>query len=159
MQQRAAADRLLLNLPALGPCLYCVAMSRFTLALQLTLDSGLAIAKALRLSLKATANAAFAERADVVVQALKRGETLYEALADSRLFTIDFLNIVASAEEGGRVPEMMRHQAEYYQEETSRQLTTLTRVATGVVWVGYAGFMIWMIMRIAGVYLGALDGR
>ena len=43
--------------------------------------------------------------------ALKRGETLHEALADSGLFTSDFLNLVASAEEGGRVPERMRHQA------------------------------------------------
>jgi type IV pilus assembly protein PilC len=158
-RQRAAADRFLLNVPVLGPCLETIALSRFTLALQLTLDSGLGIAKALRLSLQATANAAFIARTDVVVQAVKGGQTLFEALQSSGLFSIEFLNIVASAEEGGRVPEMMRHQAEYYQEETARRLTALTRAANGIAWLAYAGFMVWMISRIAGVYLGALDGK
>jgi type IV pilus assembly protein PilC len=156
--QRAFADRLLLQLPVLGPCLDALAMSRFTLALQLTLDTGLAIAKALRLSLRATANAAYAARADVIAAALKQGHPLHEALAQCGEFSNDFLNIVATAEEGGRVPEMMRHQAEFYQEETERRLTALTRAATGLVWLGYAGFMIWMIFRIASVYLSALAG-
>src|SRR5947209_1100715 len=43
-RQRRAVDRMLLRLPVLGPCLEALALGRFTLALQLTLDSGLAIA-------------------------------------------------------------------------------------------------------------------
>jgi type IV pilus assembly protein PilC len=157
--RQAATHRLLLRVPILGPCLEAIALSRFTLALQLTLDSGLPIARGLRLSLEATANAAFAAQAEVVVQTVKSGRTLHEALERSGLFTEEFLNIVATAEEGGRVPEMMHHQAEFYQEEATRRLTALTRAAAGLVWVAYAGFMIWMIFNVAGVYLGALGGR
>jgi type IV pilus assembly protein PilC len=156
--QRAAVDRRLLQVPVLGPCLEAIALSRLTIALQLTLDTGLAITKALRLSLRATANAAYAERADVVVAALKSGAPLHSAMSESRLFPADFLDIVASAEEGGRVPEMMRHQAEWYREEAARRLTSLTRAAAGVVWTANAVFIIWMIFRIAGVYIGAIDG-
>lgn len=159
MRQRASVDRLLLRVPVLGPCLRALAQSRFTLALQLTLDSGLPIVKGLRLSLQASGNAAYADRAAVVTAALKRGETLYQALTASGLFSDEFLSVIDSAEAGGRVPEMMRHQAEQYQEEASRRLTTLTRAATGLVWLAYAGFMIWAIFRVAGIYFGALSGR
>ena len=155
-RQQAAGERVLLRVPVVGPCLQTLALSRFTLALTLTLDAGLMITRALRLSLKATGFASYAERGDVVVRELKNGRTLYEALAASELFGPEFLELVATGEEGGRVPEMMRHQAAYYREEASRKLTTLTRVASGAVWVVYAGFMIWMIFRIAGVYFNAL---
>ena len=146
--QRASADRLLLRIPALGPCLEALALARFSLALHLTLDSGLSIAKALRLSLQATGNIAFAAVADPVARTLKSGQPLHDALAATGRFPFDFLEIVATAEESGRVPEVMRQQAEHYHEEAGRRMTTLTRVANGLVWLLYAGFMIWMIFRI-----------
>jgi type II secretory pathway component PulF len=154
--QRAVADRLLLRLPALGPCLEALVLGRFTLALQLTLDSGLAIAKGLRLSLCATGNAAYAEAADGISRVLKAGQTLTEALTQSGLFSEEFLAIVATAEEVGSVPEAMRQQARYYHEESARRMATLAKVASMGLWAIYAGFMILMIFKIASVYLKAL---
>lgn len=155
-RQQAWRDSLLLGLPVLGPCVNALVMSRFTLALQLTLDTGLAITRALRLSLNATGNAHFAGRADQVVLALKNGETLHEALRASKLFSEDFLNILASAEESGQVPEVMRRQARFYHEEASQKMKTLTLFAGLGVWACSAGFIIWAIFRLAGIYLGAL---
>lgn len=155
-RQRAGVDRMLLRLPALGPCLEALALGRFALALQLTLDSGLAIAKALRLSLRATGNAAYEAAADGVAQVLKRGDTLTDALTQSGMFHEEFLHIVASAEEVGRVPEAMQQQAAYYHEEAARRLSGLTQAAAMGMWLLYAAFMVWMIFKIAGVYLGAL---
>lgn len=148
-RQRAAADRLLLRLPVLGPCLEALALGRFALALQLTLDSGLAIARGLRLSLRATGNAAFAAAADDVARVLKAGQTLTEALALSGLFSEEFMQIIANAEEVGSVPEVMRQQARYYHEEAARRMTALARAASMGLWAIYAGFMIWMIFKIA----------
>jgi type II secretory pathway component PulF len=155
-RQRAAADRFLLQLPVLGPCLEALALGRFALALQLTLDSGLAIARGLRLSLRATGNAAFAAAADDVARVLKSGQTLTEALALSGLFSEEFMQITANAEEVGSVPEVMRQQARYYHEEAARRMTALARAGSMALWAVYAGFMIWMIFKIANVYLGAL---
>jgi type II secretory pathway component PulF len=155
-RERAAVDRMLLRVPALGPCLEALALGRFALALQLTLDGGLSIPKALRLSLRASGNAAYARVADEVARVLKAGQTLYEALALTGLFPEEFLQIIANAEEVGRVPEVMRLQAHHYHEEAARRMVTLTRAANGLVWLSYAGFMVWMIFKIAGVYLRAL---
>src|SRR6202007_2421380 len=43
-----AIDSLLLHVPRLGPCLKTLALGRFALALQMTADSGLSIARAVR---------------------------------------------------------------------------------------------------------------
>jgi type IV pilus assembly protein PilC len=155
-RQRAIVDRLLLRLPVLGPCVEALALGRFTLALQLTLDSSLPIARALRLSLRATGIAAYAAAADRVAGALKGGETLTDALTQSGLFHEEFLHIIDSAEQVGRVPEAMQQQAEYYHEEASRRLKALAQAASRGIWCLYAVFMVWMIFKIAGVYLGAL---
>jgi type IV pilus assembly protein PilC len=156
-RQKAWMDRIVLAIPALGPCLRAVLMSRFTIAMHLTLDSGLSIGKALRLSLEATGNAYFASGADGVVQALKNGRPLHEALQASGLFTDDFLEMILTSEESGRVPEMMKHQSQYYHEEASRKMRTLTMVASGGVWFCVAAFVVAMIFKIFGVYLGILE--
>lgn len=156
-RQKTWMDLFLLSLPAVGPCLRAIIMSRFTLALQLTLDSGLSIAKALRLSLEATGNAYFASRADRVAQALKDGKPLHEALEASKLFTSDFMEMVVSSESSGSVPEMMRHLAAQYQEEAGRRMTMLTRVAGGVVGCGVAAFIIWGIFKLYSIYFGMIE--
>jgi type II secretory pathway component PulF len=156
LRHRAAVDALLLRVPGIGPCLEALALGRFALALQLTLDSSLSVAQALRLSLAATGNAAFIARTGVVVKSLKRGNDLALALTEAEIFPEDFRNMVAVGEEGGRVVEIMRHQARYYHEEAGRRLTALTRLLTGSVYFAYVIFMALAILGLAGVWLGAL---
>src|SRR5439155_410821 len=140
------------------PGLRALALGRFALALSLTIEAGLSIGKALRQSLAATGNAAFAARADQIVAVVKQGDDLTLALSASGLFPPDFLAMVAVAEEAGGVPEVMRKQAEEQHEEAARRLKTLTRLLVGLVWLIYALYMVMMIMRLAGVYLGAVGG-
>jgi type IV pilus assembly protein PilC len=152
----APVQAVLMGLPGLGPCLVALVMGRFTMALRLTLDSGLSIVKGLKLSLQATGNAWFASKTDVIAASLKQGNTLTDALTQSGLFDLEFLHIVAAAEEGGRVPEMMAHQAQYWHEEATRRLSTAARLATLGLWLLYAGLMVYAIFQIAAVYLRAL---
>jgi type II secretory pathway component PulF len=158
LQQKPIVDAFLLRVPVLGKCLEALALGRFTLGLQLTLETGMPIMKALRLSLAATGNAAYQAQTQVVVQSLKSGDSLSVALAKADIFPYEFLEMIAVSEEGGRVPEMMRHQAEHYNEEASRRLTALTGLLSHLVWVIYAVFVIIAIFKIAGIYLTALGG-
>jgi type IV pilus assembly protein PilC len=152
-RQQRRAHALLSRVPALGPCLESISMGRFTMALHLTLDSGMPISRALQLSLTATANPAFEGQSETITQAVKNGASLVEALTRSGLFSSDFLNLVAVGEEGGRVPEVMRQQAEYWHEEAARRLKTATRLASLLVWLLYAAFMVWAIFTIySGVF-------
>jgi type II secretory pathway component PulF len=98
--------------------------------------------------LRATGNAAFSARANQVREVLREGKDLAEALAVTRLFPQNLLDIIANAEESGRVPEVMQHQAEFYEEGARRRLTILTRSASSAVWLIVAGMLIFMIFRI-----------
>lgn len=148
LQRRAAVHEAILRLPVVGPCLSAIVLWRFCLALRLTMNTGMSILTAARLSLRATGNAAFSARANSVREALREGEDLAQALAETRIFPQNFVDIVANAEEGGRVPEVMKQQAEFYEEEARRRLSILTRSASTAIWLIVAGMLIFMIFRI-----------
>lgn len=156
LRHLAGVEALLLRIPVIGTCLEAIAMSRLCLAMQLTLHSAMPIGNAMRLSLAATGNNAFSVHTDEVLAALVKGKTLTEALSLVRPLPAGFLDLVATAEEGGSVPEMMRHQAEFYQEESSRRLSALTQAANMMLYLVYAGCVIYAIFTIASIYLGAL---
>ncbi len=157
LEQKAFADLIFMRLPAIGPVVEALSLSRLALALQLTLDSSLPAPRALGLSLRGTGNAAYAKKAKVVQDALKRGDSLAEALTEARVFPDDFLHLVAVGEEGGRVPEVMRTRAKQYEEEAEMRLKVLTRVAGFGVWLIVAALIITAIFRLARVYFGIYD--
>lgn len=146
LAQKAAVDALLLRLPAIGPTLSALALARFCMALQLTFETALPIAEALRLALRATGNAAFMSLAGKMGRNLRDG--LAGPLAQSGVFPEEFCMIIAVAEEGGRLPEVMRQQAKQYEELAELRLTVLMRMAGFGVWLVVAVFITIAIFRI-----------
>src|SRR5262249_7521862 len=131
-----------------GPCMEALALQRFCLALRLTTETGMSINQAMRLSLRATGNEAFVAKTDVVVESLKAGNELTESLARTGLLTHEFVNILANAEEAGRISEVMQHQAKHYEEESRRRLSILTQVASYAIWMVIGGLMVLTIFRM-----------
>lgn len=158
LKQKETVDGFLLRVPIVGPCLRALALTRFCLALRLTQETGMSILKALRLSLRATGNAAYVARTEAVQTVLKEGNDLTLALTNDYLFPEEFRNIIAVAEESGRVPEVMRQQAAYYEEEAGRRTTALAAAAGWGVWAIVAALIIVAIFRIFfTVYLGQIN--
>jgi Type II secretion system (T2SS), protein F len=117
----------------------------------------MSITSALRLSLRATSNAAFVARTDTVIARLKEGDDLTLALTGAGLFPDDFLHIVTVAEESGRLSEVMEHQTKHYEEEANRRLLVLNMLSSWGVWLAVAILLIVMIFRIFTIaYLGPL---
>jgi type IV pilus assembly protein PilC len=158
LHRKALLDGVLLWLPGIGGCVRAFVVARFALAMQLTLDTSLAIGRAIRLSLEAAGNAVYQQRGEVIVAAVDDGEELAVALSRAQLFPTDFLSMVAVGEEGGRIVEIMRHQAAQYQEEAARRLKRLVARITGLIWLIYIGFMVAAIFGLAGNYLRPLGG-
>jgi type II secretory pathway component PulF len=152
--QQATVDGLMLRLPVIGPCVEALVVGRFALALKLTLDSTMPLAEAVRLAFQASGNAAFARQEDAVLAGVEDGEDLTIALGHGWLMPSDFLTMAAVGEEGGRLVEIMRHQATHYFEEAGRRMQAATRLASGLIWFGYAGLMVVGIFRIAGNVIG-----
>jgi type IV pilus assembly protein PilC len=156
---RASVDRFILGLPGIGPCALALAMSRFCLALRLTTESGMSISKALRLSMRATGNAAFENAVPTATSTVKAGDDVTLALKNTGLFPPDFLRIVEVAEESGTISEVMKQQAGHYNEEATRHLKFLTGVAGYAVWVFVAACIIFAIFRLYSTYLSGLSGE
>jgi type IV pilus assembly protein PilC len=152
----AALQRYLLEMPALGPCLRALALTRFCMALRLTTETGMSITKAMRLSLSATGNDAFAARSEQIESELRRGEELTLSLTKSGLFPEDFQHMMAIAEESGTLDQVLAHQTEHYHEESSRRLAVLTNVAAYGVWAFVGILIIITIFRIYSWYISQL---
>jgi type IV pilus assembly protein PilC len=153
----AGFSRFLLGVPGLGPCLSALALARFSLALRLTTETGMSIAKALRLSLDATSNQAFAAAAGGVKASIQAGNDLTLTLVQTGLFPSEFQHILAVAEESGRLSEVLKQQAEHYDEEAGRRLKVLTGIAGYGVWLLVGTLIIITIFRLYSSYFGMLN--
>jgi len=149
---------LLMRLPLVGTAIETLALSRFALGLHLTLDAGIPIVRALNLSFELTDNSVYRSAVPQVTKSLQTGHTLYDSLAETGIFPSMFLEMISSSETAGRVPEMMRHQAEYLHEEATRRIGALVKAGGGLIWLSVAAFIIYAIFSIYGNYIGALQG-
>jgi type IV pilus assembly protein PilC len=156
LRQQSALDGLLLRVPALGPCMRALAMARFCLALKLTSETGMSIGEAMTLSLRATGNGAYEGAIDGIISGVRRGDDLTTSLARSRLFPIEFLHIMEVAEESGSLPDIMRRQANHYDEEAGRRLAALASTAAYGVWIVVGGLITWTIFRIFTMYISQI---
>jgi type IV pilus assembly protein PilC len=156
--RNATFARLLLALPPFGPCLRSLALGRFCMALRLTTETAMPLTDALRLSLRATDNEAFIGCTALVQNSVRKGRDLTLALRKTRLFPDEFLNILAVAEESGRLSEVLQHQAAHYEEESSRRIKALGFLANGAVWLLVGAVIITAIFKLYSSYLGFLNG-
>lgn len=152
----APVERLILHLPVLGPALEALLLSRLCLALRLTLGGGLPVSKSLKLSLDAAASALYTQAFERAKPGLHRGESLTEIMTRCNVFPRDFLDVIANAEEGGQVPEVMERVAKNYQEDASRRLKVLSQLAAWLVYAAVAVMIIRMIFQLVGSAYGPL---
>jgi type IV pilus assembly protein PilC len=158
LRRRAWVEWLLLYVPCLGPCLRALALTRFCIALHLMMETSISVVKMLRLAFLATDNAAFIVAAPKVEASLRRGNTIATSLASAGVFPESFINVVAVAEESGRLPETFHHQAEQFDDEVKRRLAILNKFASGFVWLVVASFIVWTVFRIfTVVYLKNIE--
>src|SRR5262245_7605929 len=150
-------DRLLLAIPVIGGCLRDLALTRFCLALRLTTESGMSIAKAIRLSMEATGNAAFVAASAAAERTVSEGDDLTLALERTGRMPEDFLRIIQVAEASGTLAEVLRHQGEHYQETAGRRIAVLTVLFSVLVWLSVGACIIFAIFRIFLYIMGQYD--
>jgi type IV pilus assembly protein PilC len=151
-------QHLLYRLPWLGTALRTLALARLAWTLQLTFESGMHVRRAMTLSLRSTQTPFFTDHLHQVNDAIEAGQTVLEALSQTGVFPQDFLDVVAMGEESGELVEAMGRVAHMYQAQAEGSLRVLTMLAGWVVWLCVAAIIIFMIFRLAGAYLGAIQG-
>ena len=151
-------QRAVLALPGVGRTVQTLCLAQFSWSLQLTLEAGMDVLRALPLSLRSTRNARYTDHTEQVVTSLRNGHEIAEALYATRAFPADFLDAVEVGERSGRLPESLANLSQIYQDQAKRAMAALTVICTMVVWAGVALLIVIAIFRMAMSYFNVLNG-
>ena len=151
-------QKAVMRIPRLGRALETLAMSRLSWAMHVTLNSGMDLKPALRMSLDSTRNALYTQHIPTVLASIQSGNEIHEALCATRAFPIHFLDAVRVGEETGQLVESMENLSGQYQEEARMAMNTLTILFGMAIWlliVCVIGFFIYQIF--VNAYLNPIN--
>jgi type II secretory pathway component PulF len=150
-------SRRALTWPLVGPCLTALALQRFSVALRMTSGTGMPLGEAVRLSLRATGNDAFADAAATAVAGIEGGNELAHSLARTGLFPREYIDTLAGAEIVGRLDDVLERQAAHQAEEAERRLAGLSTAFGYAVWAAVGGLLVFVVLRIGTAYARMLS--
>ena len=142
-------QKMVLQLPGLGGPLRTISLAQMAWTMELTMDAGMDLLKAMSLSLRSTHNAFYTQHTDQVLRTLRSGQEVHEALSATGAFPFEFLASVEVGERSGRLPEAMKSLSNEYHERARHAVQTLTVLAGWGVWALVAIMIVGMIFRMA----------
>jgi type II secretory pathway component PulF len=150
-------QKMLLQIPGLGSQLQTLSLAQLAWTMHLTFEAGMDLLPALPLCLRSTRNARYTDHINEVLTAVRSGDEISEAFAETRAFPRDFLDSLEVGERSGRLPETMAILSGQYQDQAQRALAALTVLAGFAVWGAVAIIIIVLIFRLAAFYLGTIN--
>jgi type IV pilus assembly protein PilC len=153
----APMQRAIMRIPKLGQALETIALARLAWAMHVTLNSGMELKNALRMSLASTHNVVYTRHIDRVLAAIRNGDEVHEAFRETGVFPPGFLDAVLVGEESGQLVESMGTISAQYQDEARLAMNVMTAVLGVLVFFLIAGIIIFFIFRIFGFYMSVLN--
>ncbi|MBI2824537.1 MAG: type II secretion system F family protein [Planctomycetia bacterium] len=141
-------QKFLLRLPAVGSPIKTISLAQMAWAMQLTMDSGMELLRAMKLSIASTRNAFYTQHTDRIVSSLRSGNEIHEALEATGAFPHEFLSTIEVGERSGRLPEAMKNLSAMYHDQAQLALRTLTTLAGYSVWAAVALMIVLAIVRM-----------
>ena len=119
-------DKLKLIMPAVGPVISKVSISRFARTLGTLVSSGVPILQALNIVKETAGNVIIANAVSQVYDAVKECETITATLESSNVFPPMVVSMVDVGEQTGALPEMLLRIADGYDEEVDNAVAAMT---------------------------------
>lgn len=151
---RARRDRWLLGLPIVGGLITRIEVERLARSLAALLGSGVPLHNALELAAGASANLAMTHAIDAVVDAVKRGERLADALAATGVFPALAVQLVRVGETGGKLEPMLLKLAEFYALDAEVTLNRLVALVEPVLIITVSLFAAVVVISLLSAVLG-----
>ncbi len=148
---------LILRVPQIGKIVEKLCLARFVWTFYITLESGMEIRRAVRLSLKSANHALYTDRISEIDKAISQGNSLHESFGNAGCFPREFLDALAVGEQSGRLSQTMENLSRQYQDQARAALAVLTTLAGFAIWIVIAALIIMMIFRLASFYLGTIN--
>jgi type II secretory pathway component PulF len=127
---RRLAERATLRLPGVGVAVARFALVRFCRMLGTLLGAGVPLVTSLRVAREAIGNETLADTVHHAIEQVQQGKPLARSLADNeKLFPASVVEMIAVAEETGRLDVELKRLALVYEEELDRRLRMLVSLA------------------------------
>ncbi len=152
-----AVHEVLLRVPLLNTAARSLALARFSMVMELMLQSAVPVHVAVERACNATGNAAFAARGARAGEMIQQGSTLTEALAATGLFPPTDLNIIDVAEQSGTLTERFAWLSEHHADRAERAMAALVAGLGWLIYATVALIIIYFIFRIFTGYAGQLQ--
>ncbi|MCK5683050.1 type II secretion system F family protein [bacterium] len=123
----------LLRMPAFGPMLKKVAISKFTRTLGTLISSGVPILQALEVTANTAGNVIITEAIMMTRKQIKEGESIAVPLKQSGVFPPMVVQMIAVGEETGELDKMLVKIADFYDSEVNSAIKGLTSIIEPVV--------------------------
>lgn len=131
---RRALERAILATPAVGLVAARFALVRFSRMLGTLVGSGVPLVSSLRVAKEAIGNQLLADTVAHAIEQVQRGTPLSKALASNpRLFPPSVIEMIAVAEETGRIDQELLRMSVTYETELDRNLRMLVALAEPVL--------------------------
>ena len=139
---RRRIELVLLNTPMLGQVIAHFALVRFARMLGTLVGAGVPLIASLRVARQAIGNQTLADTVSRAIEEVQRGQALSKSLAESpKLFPPSVVEMVAVAEETGRLDKELLRMATSYEADLDRQLRMLVAVAEPLMLFIMAGLI------------------
>ena len=121
-------EKNILRVPVFGTILQKNTWATYCRTMSLLLEAGTPILKATEIAGAAVNNSYFSSKLEQVYSGLRKGELLSEALDASGLFPVLVIQLVSTGETSGRVDDLLRKAAEFYEREVRNIVDSLSTI-------------------------------
>ena len=147
---RLTVDHVKLRLPFFGPVLHRFAISEFTRSLATLQEGGLPLVPSLEISIGAIGNAYVRDQLASIVQKVKEGRPLYEALEESRVVDDLAIDMVQVGEATGALATMLTNVADFLDQEVEIRMARILTLIEPVMLV-FMGLIVGILL--VSIYL------
>jgi type IV pilus assembly protein PilC len=130
---RHAIDKFKLKAPIFGPLFQKTALSRFSRTLSVMSKSGVPIIQALDVVAETVNNAVMSEAVRDVQESVKQGESLAKPLSRHEVFPGMVVQMLTVGEETGALDTMLEKIAQFYDDEVTAAVDSLTSILEPVM--------------------------
>lgn len=147
-------DRTMLRIPILGKLFRFNLLMQFARTMNILMENGIPIEKALKISSETTANVVYSTVLQKIYLSVREGLNLADSLAKyPKLFPITFVKLIEIGEETGTLGENLNYLYEFYEEDVTEMSNNLTALLEPMLLI-FIGAMIGglAIMIIGPIY-------
>jgi len=154
---RYRLDKLMLVAPKAGPLVATIYTARFARTMSNLFASGLQMVECIEKSVQTLGNSYISERFKEVIENVKRGEPLSQALIKIQVFNPIFTAMVLVGEESGSLDTILAKTADYYDEEADTAITQLVSMMEPILIIFLGAAVALVLAGIFPLIYGTMD--